>query len=166
MTFFNFFFFYSGRDWFSDFLDFSFPCLCFCDSFLWKKTHDCSNCFNFHQEKLKRFFREKTDEGRVQLLTLVLTVILNIPKMALYYCFCEYKKRCLVCSCASHFKNVQYGLYQHSIEFSPSNLLIADLVSCLLTICDFNSHFVCVIINTKFYYCAENWFSGKKPSIQ
>lgn len=82
--------------------------------------------------------------------------------MAPYYCFCEYKKRCLVCTCAFHFKNVQYGFYQHSIEFSHSNLLIADLVSCLSTICDFNSHFVCAIINTKYYYCAENWLSGKK----
>ena len=126
--------------------------------------HDCSNCFNSNQEKLKIFFREKTDEGRVQLLTLVLTVILNIPKMAPYYCFCEYKKRCLVCTCASHFKNVQYGLYQHSIEFSPFNLLIADLVLWLSTICDFNSHFVCTIINITIVL--KTGFLEKKPSIQ
>ena len=126
--------------------------------------HDCSNCFSSNQEKLKIFFREKTDEGRVQLLTLVLTVIHNISKMAPYYCFNEYKKRCLVCTCASHFKNVQYGLYQHSIEFSPLNLLIADLVLWLSTICDFNSHFVCKIINITIVL--KTGFLEKKPSIQ
>ena len=62
----------------------------------------------------------------------------------------------------SRFKNVQYGLYQHSTEFCPANLIIPDLLSCLSSICQFNSHFVCTTVNTKYYYTAENWFSGKK----
>ena len=115
--------------------------------------HDCSNCFNSNVEKLKKLFREKTDEGRVPLLTLILTII---PKMTPYYCFCEYKKRCLVCTIVSHFKNVGYGLYQHSTEFCPANLIVPDLLSCLSSICQFNSRFVCATVNTKYYYTAEN----------
>ena len=72
----------------------------FCSSFYYffflETMHDCSNCFNSNVEKLKKLFREKTNEGRVPLLTLILTIVLNIPKMSPYYCFCEYKKRCFV----------------------------------------------------------------------
>ena len=139
----------------------------FCSNFKFflETMHDYSNCFNSNVEKLKKLFREKTNEGRVPLLTLILTIILNILKMAPYYCFCEYKKRCLVCTSVSHFKNVQYGLYQHSTEFCPANLIIPDLLSCLSSICQFNSHFVCATVNTKYYYTAENWFSGKKATF-
>ena len=37
-----------------------------------------------------------------------------------------------------------------------------DLLSCLSSISLFNSRFVCVVINTKYYYTIESWFSGKK----
>ena len=122
----------------------------------------CTNCFRSDTEKIKKLFKEKAEEGRESLLILILTVVLNIPKMASYYCTCRYNYLCLVCLCQKHFTNSQYMLYQHSLDFYPLHPIVSDLTSCMCTLSCSDHHFVCSVLNTKYYYTMENWFSGKK----
>ena len=122
----------------------------------------CTNCFRSNTEKIKKLFKEKADEGRESLLTLILTAVLNIPKMSSYYCTCHYNCLCLVWLCQKQFTNLQYILDQPSIDFYPLHPIVSDLMSCMCTLSCMDHHFVCSVLNTKYYYTAENWFSGKK----
>ena len=122
----------------------------------------CTNCFRSDTEKIKKLFKEKAEEGRESLLILILTVVLNIPKMASYYCTCRYNYLCLVCLCQKHLTNSQYMLYQHSLDFYPLHPIVSDWTSCMCTLSCSDHHFVCSVLNTKYYYTMENWFSGKK----
>ena len=122
----------------------------------------CTNCFRSNTKKIKKLFKEKADERRESLLTLVLTAVLNIPKMASYYWTCHYNCLCLVCLCQKEFTNSQYILHQCSIDFYPLHPIVSDLMSCMCTLSCMDHHFVCSVLNTKYYYTAENWFSVKK----
>ena len=123
---------------------------------------NCTNWFRSYTEKIKKLFKEKAEEGRESLLILILTVVLNIPKMASYCCTCRYNYLCLVCLCQKRFTNSQYMLYQHSLDFYPLHPIVSDLTSCMCTLSCSDHHFVCLVLNTKYYYTMENWFSGKK----
>ena len=122
----------------------------------------CMNCFTSDTEKIKKLFKEKAEEGRESLLILILTVVLNIPKMASCYCTCRYNYLRLVCLCQKHFTNSQYMLYQHSLDFYPLHPIVSDLTSCMCTLSCSDHHFVCLVLNTKYYYTMEICFSGKK----
>ena len=88
--------------------------------------------------------------------------VLNIPKMASYYSTCCYNCLCLVWLCQKQFTNLQYILHQPSIDFYPLHPIVSDLMSCMCTLSCMDHHFVCSVLNTKYYYTAENWFSSKK----
>lgn len=123
---------------------------------------NCNNCFNSNPAKLEELFKIAVNQGRKPFLIMILNIILNIEKTYSYYCFCKNKRQCLICATASSFKDVQYGLYQHSLDFNQSNLIVVDLHLALKEILPENNHFVCSVINNKFYYSCDNWFSGKK----
>ena len=53
-------------------------------------------------------------------------------------------------------------LYQHSLDFYPLHPIVSDLTSCMCTLSCSDHHFVCSVLNTKYYYTMGNWFSGKK----
>ena len=122
----------------------------------------CMNCFRSNTEKIKKIFKEKADDGRESLLTLILTAVLNILKMASYYCTCCCNCLCLVCLCQKQFTNSQYILYQRSRDFYSLQPIDSDLMFCMCTLSCMDHHFVCSVLNTKYYYTAENWFSSKK----
>ena len=123
---------------------------------------NCNNCFSPNPAKLEELFKIAVNQGRKPFLIMILNIILNIEKTCSYYCFCKNKRQCLICATASSFKDVQYGLYQHSLDFNQSNLVVVDLHSALKEILEENNHFVCSVINNKFYYSSDNWFSGEK----
>ena len=125
----------------------------------------CSNCFNSDPEKLDVLFKEKSDEGRKSLLIMILTVALNIEKMFQYYCFCHDKMQCAICAASEKFKGAHYLFYQNSLNFNKDNKIVADLLKVLKEISFRNNHFVCGLINHKYYYTSQNWFSGKKSSF-
>ena len=122
----------------------------------------CMNCFRSNTEKIKKIVKEKADDGRESLLTLILTAVLNILKMASYYCTCCCNCLCLVCLCQKQFTNSQYILYQRSRDFYSLHPIDSDLMFCMWTLSWMDLHFVCSVLNTKYYYMAENWFSSKK----
>ena len=53
-------------------------------------------------------------------------------------------------------------LYQHSLDFYLFHPIVSGLTSCMCTLSCSDHHFVCLVLNTKYYYTMENWFSGKK----
>lgn len=122
----------------------------------------CMNCFNSNPKNLGELFQFAANQGRKNFLIFILNIILNIEKTYNYYCFCKNKRRCLICAAATSFKDVQYGLYQHCLNFNKSNLVVVDLHIALKEIIKENNHFVCNVINNKYYYSCDNWFSGKK----
>lgn len=123
---------------------------------------NCMNCFNSNPTKLGELFEFAANQGRKNFLIFILNIILNIEKTYNYYCFCKNKRQCLVCATATSFKDVQYGLHQHCLNFNKSNLVVVDLHIALNEILKENNHFVCNVINNKYYYSCDNWFSGKK----
>lgn len=48
------------------------------------------------------------------------------------------------------------------MDFNKSNLVVVDLHIALSEILKENNCFVCNLINNKYYYTFDNWFSGKK----
>lgn len=95
----------------------------------------------------------------------VLKIILNIEKMFQYYCFCYGKKQCDICAASVNFKGRQYFLYQNSLNFNKDNEIVKDLLKVLKDVTFRNNHFVCGLINRKYYYTGQNWFSGKKSGV-
>ena len=118
----------------------------------------CMNCFRSNTEKIKKIFKEKADDGRESLLTLILTAVLDILKMASYYCTCCCNCLCLVCLCQKQFTNSQYILYQRSIDFYPLHHIVLDLMSCMCTLSCMDHHVVCSVLNTKYYYMTKKLF--------
>ena len=125
----------------------------------------CSNCFNVNPQKLDELFNQKSKEERKPFLVFIINIILNIQKTYQYYCFCQDKRECLICAIGASFKDTQYGLYQHSRDFNSDSLVVKDLHTVLIQAIMQNNHFVCSLLNTKFYYSADNWFSGKKAAF-
>ena len=76
--------------------------------------------------------------------------------------FLSRQRQCIICAAGASFKDTQYGLYQHSRDFKSNNLVVNDLHLVLKQVIVQNNHFVCSLINNKFYYSADNWFSGKR----
>ena len=95
----------------------------------------------------------------------VLKIILNIEKMFQYYCFCYGKKQCDICAARVNFKGRQYFLYQNGLNFNKDNEIVKDLLKVLKDVTFRNNHFVCGLINRKYYYTGQNWFSGKKSGV-
>ena len=123
---------------------------------------NCINCFNSNSKKLGELFQFTVNQGRKDFLIFILNIILNIEKTYGYYCFCKNKRQCLICATAASFRDVQYSLYQDSLNFNKSNLVVVDVHNALKEIIKENNHFVCKVINNKYYYSCDNWFSGKK----
>ena len=121
----------------------------------------CSNCFNSNHEKLGKFFDSKTKQGRKPLLILIFNTILNLDKTYSDYCFCKNQWQCFICAAAACFKDCQYGVYQHSLEFNSSNLVLVDQLLVLKKFLPRNDQFVSNLINNPFYYSCDNWFWAK-----
>lgn len=120
----------------------------------------CVNCFNSNPKKLNDSF-EEAGKQRHNLVIFVLNIILNMEKCFSFYYTCRSLKPCLICETAGTFNNYQYGSYQHSLDFNSSSI-VAKIHLRLREIIKLNNHFVCNIINNRFFYVSENWFSGKK----
>ena len=117
----------------------------------------CSNCFNLKPEKtnFKSFFKKKSNKGRKSLLVTLITIVLNIEKMFGFYCFCSTKGKFSICSTSEKFKG-KHLLYQNCSDFKQDVKIVGNLLKVLKDLVSLNNHFVCGLINHKYYYTAQN----------
>ena len=92
----------------------------------------------------------------------LITIVLNIEKMFGFYCFCSTKGKCSICLTSEKFKGKHYLLYQNCLDFKQDDKIVGNLLKVLKDLVSLNNHFVCGLINQKYYYATQNWFSGKK----
>ena len=114
----------------------------------------CKSCFNSNPKKLDEVF-EIAMKKRQDLVVFILNIFLNMEKCYMFYCTCKNQKLRLVCEVTVSFKDIQYGIYQHSLNFKRI-ALVTSLQSRLREIIKENNHFVCNIINQKIFYVHEN----------
>ena len=80
------------------------------------------------------------------------------------YCSCEKSciSPCLVCQFRLVYLNDDFDIYENSFDlhflFTFYRHLYENLKRALLEI---DSHFVCKLINKKYFYTRKNWFDGK-----
>ena len=117
---------------------------------------NCTNCFNSNSKKLSDFFEEAS------LIIFILNIVMNIEKTYGYYCSCKNQNQFLVCATATSFRDIQFGIYQHCLNFNRSSLVVVDLHCALKEKLKEKNHFVCNIINNRYFYSCNNWFSGRK----
>ena len=122
----------------------------------------CNNCFLFDADKLHAeigYFKRIRD-----MVVLILNVILNIQEFFIEYCKCGGENICLVCEIEDMFKKTQFAVYvyDNSLNLDFVNKVRKNLHLKLLELAEEHNHFVCKVINEKYFYEDENWFSGKK----
>ena len=78
-----------------------------------------------------------------------------------FYCFCSTKGKCSICLTSEKFKGKHYLLYQNCLDFKQDDKIVGNLLKVLKDLVSLNNHFVCGLINQKYYYATQNWFSGK-----
>ena len=81
-----------------------------------------------------------------------------------FYCFCSTKGKFSICSTSEKFKG-KHLLYQNCSDFKQDVKIVGNLLKVLKDLVSLNNHFVCGLINHKYYYTAQNWFKGKKVAF-
>ena len=120
----------------------------------------CSNCFLFDADKLHAeigYFKRRRD-----MVVFILNVILNIQEFFIEYCKCDGENICLLCEIEDMFKKTQFAVYDSSLNLDFVNKVRENLHLKLLDLSEEHNHFVCKVINEKYFCEDENWFSGKK----
>ena len=122
----------------------------------------CQNCF---QDNIDAF--EKATcvfSSRRPLVIFLLNVVLNIKDLWDRYCFCEKSciSPCFVCQFRLVYLNDDFDIYENFFDlhflFTFHRHLYKNLKRAPLEI---DSHFLCELINKKYFYTHKNWFDGK-----
>ena len=119
----------------------------------------CKNCFLFNNEKLNS--KMGYFECRRDLFDFLINTIMNIQWHHLKYCKCN-KTICGPCQIADIFKEeVTYKLYKNCFNFDLLNQVRENLHIYLHNLLEKNDHFLCKIINEKYFYVHKCHYTGK-----
>lgn len=123
----------------------------------------------FDKNNLLAIFDSIKKRERQDIVVVLLNIVLNISKMACFYCDCSSSiKACSVCELARTFFGYHFIIYRYSLNFRVgsgcSDAIIQKVYHQLESLVDENPYFVERIVNTKVYYAIESFFSGKKSS--
>ena len=122
----------------------------------------CQNCFKDNIDTFKK--ATCVFSSRRWLVIFLLNVVLNIKDLWDHYCSC--KKSCISLCLVWQFRlvylNDDFDIYENFFDlhflFTFPCHLYENLKRALLEI---DSHFVCELINKKYFYTCKNWFDGK-----
>ena len=122
----------------------------------------CDQCFRKNAgefEKVSNVFTR-----RKPLLVFMLNVILNVQEVWEEYCSCSntVKQTCLICQFRKICFDDQFKLYEHCFDFNYLVRFHYHLTENLQRLLkETNTHFVCRLINKKFFYKNKNFFNGQ-----
>ena len=122
----------------------------------------CDQCFRDNAGKFEKVSNVFT--SRRPLLVFMLNVILNVKQIWEEYCSCSNtgKQTCLICEFRQVYFNDQFQLYEHCFDFNylaRFHYYLSENSQRLLKETD--THFVCRLINKKFFYKNKNFFNGQ-----
>lgn len=123
----------------------------------------CENCFVNKTEK----FQKTTFlfQSHQPLVIFLLTVVLNIQQYWKDYWFCIDAKKCLICQIQTVYLNDQYDIYENSLNMDFLSKFHQHLVKNLNRLIEIDCHFVCKVINEKFFYIQKDIFDGNKKHL-
>ena len=123
----------------------------------------CENCLVNKTEK----FQKTTClfQSRQPLVIFLLTVVLNIQKCWKDYCFCIDAKKYLICQIRTVYLHDQYDIYENSLNMDFLSKFHQHLVKNLNRLIEIDYHFVCKVINEKFFYIQKDIFDGNKKHL-
>ena len=122
----------------------------------------CQNCFKDNIDAFEK--ATCVFSSRRRLVIFLLNVVLNIKDLWDHHCSCKKSciSQCLVCQFRLVYLNDDFDIYENSFDlyflFTFPCHLYENLKRALLEI---DSHFVCELINKKYFYTCKNWFDGK-----
>ena len=122
----------------------------------------CQNCFKDNIDAFEK--ATCVFSSRRPLVIFLLNLVLNIKDLWERYCSCEKSciSPCLVCQFRLVYLNDDFDIYENSFDlhflFTFHRHLYENLKRALL---ETDSHFVCKLINKKYFYTRKNWFDGK-----
>ena len=96
----------------------------------------------------------------------LLNVVLNIEKFWKDFCFCtNCKLICSVCQMQIVYLNDQHNLYEHSFNMDFLLKFHQHLIKNLNSLLEIDCHFVCEVINKKYFYILKYLFDGSKKDF-
>ena len=122
----------------------------------------CQNCFKDNIDALEKATCVFSSRG--SLVIFLLNVVLNINDLRDRYCACEKSciSPCLVCQFRLVYLNDDFDIYENSFGlhflFTFHRHLYENLKTALLEI---DSHFVCELINKKYFYTRKTGLTEK-----
>ena len=105
----------------------------------------CKNCFQEDNEMFK--YNCDVFKDRHNLVLYLINIVMNIKEIWMDFCKCIGEEICLVCQA-----NMFYKKYEHTIYRNCLNLKFLAKVN----------FFVCEVINRKYQYKHEDWFTGEQ----
>ena len=130
--------------------------------FFFREKMSCDQCFRKNAGEFEKVSNVFT--SRRPLLVFMLNVILNVEQIWEEYCSCSNtgKQTCLICEFRQVYFNDQFQLYEHCFDFNylaRFHYYLSENLQRLLKETD--THFVCRLINKKFFYKNKNFFNGQ-----
>ena len=96
----------------------------------------------------------------------LLNVVLNIEKFWEDFCFCtDCKLICSVCQMQIVYFNDQHDLYGNSFNMHFLLKFHQHLIKNLNSLLEIDCHFVCEVINKKYFYILKDLFDGSKKDF-
>ena len=120
-----------------------------------EKMPQCKNCFLFDEEKLENAFNQFEDRHSLVLF------ILNIQEIWLDICKCDGENVCLACQSNICYREYQYNIYEHCLNFDFLSKVKENLYHNLFKMVPTFIHFLCKIINRKYQYTFKYWFTSE-----
>ena len=122
----------------------------------------CNQCFRENAGKFEKVSNVFT-RGR-PLLVFMLNVLLNVEEIWEEYCSClnTGKQTCLICQFRQVYFDEQFKLYEHCFDFNYLARFQYHLTENLQRLLkETDTHFVCRLINKKFFYKNKKFFNGQ-----
>ena len=130
--------------------------------FFFREKMSCDQCFRKNAGEFEKVSNVFT--SRIPLLVFMLNVILNVQEIWEEYCSCSntVKQTCLICQFRQVYFDDQFKLYEHCFDLNYLVRFHYHLTENLQRLLkETDTHFVCRLINKKFFYKNKNFFTGQ-----
>ena len=124
----------------------------------------CKYCFLYNQEKLESvccFFQD-----RHSVVLFLSNVILSIQDLWTKFCKCDGENISLPCQANICYREYQYTIYKNCLNLDFFTKVRENIHINLLKMVFSNNHFLCQIINNKYCYHHNDWFTGDNVSYE
>ena len=120
----------------------------------------CKNCFQEDNEMFK--YNCNVFKDRHNLVLYLINIVMNIKEIWMDFCKCIGEEICLVCQANMFYKKYEHTIYRNCLNLNFLAKVRENVCGNLNKLLTLNNHFVCEVINRKYQYKHEDWFTGKQ----